>query len=142
MGQAALEQEKAPLRCTAWIWSHSMSDIFLKLWDVGSYSCARICRRLISYPLSLKIPALLIRIVIPPKASKADLMTAGPSVTDEVFATAFPPAINSSRGVASVCRPLTVSSLRRSKPRTLCNLVHHLLCRGGIEIIHDDVRSP
>jgi len=47
-----------------------------------------------SYPLSLRIPALLIRIVIPPNASKADFMTAAPSVTDEVFTTAFPPTIH------------------------------------------------
>lgn len=46
------------------------------------------------YPLSLRIPALLMRIVIPPNASKADLITAAPSVTDDVFTTAFPPTIH------------------------------------------------
>lgn len=32
------------------------------------------------------------RIETPPKASSAALMTAAPSATDEVLATAFPPA--------------------------------------------------
>lgn len=45
-----------------------------------------------AYPLSLRIPALLIRIVTVPKASTADLITAAPSATDEVLVTALPPA--------------------------------------------------
>jgi len=39
------------------------------------------------------MPALLMRMVIPPKVSRAVLMTAAPSVTEDVFATAFPPAV-------------------------------------------------
>ena len=30
-GHAAFVQEKAPFRCTSTIWSHSLSDMFLKL---------------------------------------------------------------------------------------------------------------
>lgn len=41
-------------------------------------------------PLSRRIPALLISMVTPPKASSAVLITAGPSVTDELFTTALP----------------------------------------------------
>lgn len=43
-------------------------------------------------PLSLRIPALLIRMVTVPKVSTAVLMTDAPSVTDDVLATALPPA--------------------------------------------------
>lgn len=46
----------------------------------------------VAHPLSLKIPALLIRMVTVPNASMAVLMTAAPSETEEVFTTAFPPA--------------------------------------------------
>ena len=46
----------------------------------------------VAHPLSLKIPALLIRIETVPNASMAVLMTAAPSETEEVFTTAFPPA--------------------------------------------------
>lgn len=49
----------------------------------------------VAHPLSLKIPALLIRMVTVPNASMAVLMTAEPSETEEVFTTAFPPAKNS-----------------------------------------------
>lgn len=42
--------------------------------------------------MSRKIPALLMRMVTVPNLSTADLMTASPSVTDEVFAIALPPA--------------------------------------------------
>ena len=45
-----------------------------------------------TYPLSRRIPALLMRIVTFPKASMAVLMTASPSVTEELFTTALPPA--------------------------------------------------
>ena len=45
-----------------------------------------------THPLSLRMPALLMRIVTVPKASTADLITAAPSDTDEVLATALPPA--------------------------------------------------
>src|SRR6266446_9044985 len=45
------------------------------------------------YPLSLRIPALLIRIVTVPNESMAVLMTAAPSETEDMFTTAFPPAI-------------------------------------------------
>ena len=31
IGQAAWVQENAPLRCTSWTWSHSLSDMFLNL---------------------------------------------------------------------------------------------------------------
>jgi hypothetical protein len=41
-------------------------------------------------PLSRKIPALLMRIVTPPKVSNAVLITIGPSVTEELFTTALP----------------------------------------------------
>lgn len=41
-------------------------------------------------PLSLKIPALLMRMVTLPKVSRAVLITAGPSVTEELFTTALP----------------------------------------------------
>ena len=45
-----------------------------------------------THPLSLRIPALLMRMVTVPKASVAVLMTAAPSETDDVFTTALPPA--------------------------------------------------
>ncbi len=45
-----------------------------------------------AHPLSLRMPALLIRTVTVPKASTADLITAAPSDTDEVLVTALPPA--------------------------------------------------
>jgi hypothetical protein len=45
-----------------------------------------------AHPLSLNIPALLMRIVTPPKESTAVLMTAAPSVTEDELITAFPPA--------------------------------------------------
>jgi hypothetical protein len=41
-------------------------------------------------PLSRRIPALLIRMVTPPKVSSAVLITVGPSVTEELFTTALP----------------------------------------------------
>ena len=44
-----------------------------------------------AYPLSRRIPALLMRMVTVPNASTAVLITAAPSVTDPMFATAFPP---------------------------------------------------
>ena len=94
------------------------------------------------YPLSLKIPALLIRIVTPPNASKADLTTAAPSVTDDVFTTAFPPAIHNKPQCQVSLRSTTVSPPTLPIQRTLDDLVHDFLRSGGVEVIHDNVCSP
>ena len=45
-----------------------------------------------TYPLSRKMPALFTSTVIPPNASMALCITAAPSVTEDVFTTASPPA--------------------------------------------------
>lgn len=71
-----------------------------------------------TYPLSLRIPALLIRIVTVPKTSTAVLMTATPSATDEVFATALPPA--------SIRHISALNTVQHSK-HTLCDLIDYLL---------------
>lgn len=115
--------------------------MFLKLCGAGLVS-SQIGIGSKPYPLSLRIPALLTRMVIPPNASKADLITAAPSVTDEVFTTAFPPATRSKpwQRVSSPSR--TVRASRHHEKRTLRDLVHNLLCRGGVEIIHHNIRSP
>ena len=107
--------------------------------------CELACKRdrsFRSYPLSLRIPALLIRIVIPPNASKADLMTAAPSVTDEVFTTALPPTIHhkQQRQVSSPQPIASNQALRNS--RTPGDFVHDLLGGSGIEVVHDNICSP
>jgi hypothetical protein len=64
-------------------------------------SCEMPCGGELPNPLSRRIPALLINMVTPPKASSAVLITAGPSVADELFTTALPtppswfPTVNS-----------------------------------------------
>ena len=110
-------------------------------WGGCELACKR-DRNLGSYPLSLRIPALLIRIVIPPNASKADLMTAAPSVTDDVFTTALPPT-NHHKQQQQISSPHPIASrpaLRNQ--RTLGDLVHDLLRSSGIEVIHDNICSP
>lgn len=76
------------------IWSHSLSDMFLKL---GRMTSVRVQKdnqdSSQTHPLSRRIPALFMRMVTPPNASRAVLITAAPSVTDEVFVTALPPAV-------------------------------------------------
>lgn len=57
----------------------------------------------VAHPLSLKMPALLIRIVTVPNASIAVLMTAAPFETDEVFTTAFPPAKDQGSDIPREC---------------------------------------
>lgn len=94
------------------------------------------------YPLSLRIPALLTRIVIPPNASKADLITAAPSVTDDVFTTAFPPTIHH-KSQLHVSLPVQVGSTSElRKQLTLRDLVHNLLRGSRIEVIYDYICSP
>ena len=86
-----------------------------------------------THPLSLKMPALLIRMVTPPNVSKAVLITAAPSVTDDVFATAFPPAFRADQ--KHMCPEQQVR-------RTLYDLIHDFLCSIRADIVHDDVGSP
>ena len=51
-----------------------------------------------THPLSRNIPALFTRMVTPPKAWMALCITAAPSVTEDVFTTALPPAGNDDVG--------------------------------------------
>ena len=84
-----------------------------------------------AYPLSRRIPALLMRMVTVPKASTAVLITAAPSVTDPMFATAFPPPT----------LPVNPPHVSATELRTSLNLIHDGLRRIGIEVVYDDVRA-
>lgn len=86
-----------------------------------------------THPLSLRIPALLMRMVTVPKASMAVLMTAAPSETDDVFTTALPPA-------EQECIQHLFAHLF-TKKRTFRDLVYNLLCSGAVKVIHNDI-SP
>lgn len=86
-----------------------------------------------THPLSLRIPALLIRMVTVPKASVAVLMIAAPSETDDVFTTAFPPAKNE-------CIQHLPADLF-TKKYTFRDLVYNLLCSGAVKVIHDDIST-
>lgn len=76
------------------------------------------------------MPALLMRIVTPPKASTAVLITAAPSVTDDVLATAFPPAKT---------RSITGNPQASERKKTFDNLINNFLRRCCVEVVHDNV---
>lgn len=59
-------------------------------------------------------------------------MTDSPSVTEEVFATALPPA-------RSLTPIQLVDPSSKDKERTLDNLVNHLLGGCAVEVVHNDI---
>ena len=134
-GHAAFVQENAPFRCTSTIWSHSLSDMFLKLNKENTMRTENNGSFGVDHPLSLKIPALLIRIVTVPNASMAVLMTAAPSETEELFTTAFPPAekIQIQRASGKI--------VNMHNGQTFDNLIDNFLGGGSVEVIHHHI-SP
>lgn len=90
-------------------------------------------RETMAHPLSRRIPALLMRIVTPPKASSAVLMTATPSVTDELLTTALPPASGDEVSV----RAWSLGTCGH----TSRNLIHDLLSGILVEVIYHDIRT-
>ena len=103
-----------PCRTCSWIYNANVSTK-TKSWCVSTH------------PLSLRIPALLMRIVTVPKASTALLITAAPSVT-EVLTTAFPPL---------KCHQLLTGG--KQNILTLLDFIDNLLCSNSIEIVDYDV---
>ena len=83
-------------------------------------------------PAYLKIPALLIRIVIPPNASSAVWMTAAPSVTEDVFAAALPPAKTGYESTFTIMDHIRL---------TFFNLINNLLGILLANIVHNHIRS-
>ena len=83
-----------------------------------------------TYPLSRKIPALLTSTLIPPKASIALCITAAPSVTEDVFMMAFPPADNERRSdVRNADREL----------RTSFDFVDYALGCFSVKVVYDNI---
>ena len=78
------------------------------------------------------MPALLMRIVTRPNELIAVCMTAAPSVADEVFATALPPAKHPSYYAHRLDPPTET---------TLLDLFDHLLSRLCIEVIHNYIST-
>lgn len=79
------------------------------------------------------MPALLMRIVTRPKELIAVCMTAAPSVADEVFAIALPPAGHTS---------YYQSGDRIHRPRrTSLDLFDNPLSRLGIEVVHNHIST-
>ena len=74
------------------------------------------------------------RMVTRPNELIAVCMTAAPSVTDEVSATALPPA-------GHVRRIISPGEQNRRLTPTLLDLFDHLLSRLSIEVIHDHVST-
>lgn len=81
------------------------------------------------------IPALLMRIVMPPNASRAVWMTAAPSATEEELTTALPPA--SRIYGQSKHRPTC-----KIGSRTFRDLVYNLLRCLLADIVDDNIRTP
>jgi len=68
--------------------------------------------------------------VIPPKVSRAVLITAAPSATDELFATALPPALRNMSHRDSWFKKLS---------RTFGDLRNDLVCSFFTNIVHYDI---
>lgn len=78
------------------------------------------------------------RMVTPPKVSRAVLITAGPSVTEELFTMALPTPPTSFPGCQNAMA-VQSTSRRRQSTRTCINLIDNLLRRLFVEIIHYDI---
>lgn len=138
IGHAALVQAKAPCKWTSVIWSHSLSDMPLKLIEgrrgpsstPSGYSDEAERR---TYLLSRRMPALLMRMVTVPKLSTAVLMTASPSVTDEVLMTALPPA--------GCVFEQGLFTQEATPEHTADDFIDDLLGSCTIEVVDDDVGS-
>lgn len=89
------------------------------------------------YPLSRRIPALLMRIVTVPKLSTAVLITAAPSVTEDVFTTALPPARRFHKRLVSRVQ----WQVEIPAKLTSSDLVNDLLSSLSVEVVHDDISA-
>ena len=84
-----------------------------------------------AWAVLLITPALLMRMVTLPNASSAVLTTASPSVTEELFTTALPPA--------AFTLQYLVGSVLGSDTRALSDLIHNLLRGLLIKVVYNNI---
>ena len=80
------------------------------------------------------------RMVTPPKVSSAVLITADPSVTEELFTTALPTPPTLFLGCQNV-GVVRSTSRKGQSTRTCVDLIDNLLRRLFVEIVYYDIRA-